>query len=78
MPPPTARDALAEGLADAAGFVLGALGGWQLGKALGFDFLASPDWDARALIGLLFVLAGLGLGKWASMRWRARRRAARD
>ncbi|MBI5256924.1 MAG: hypothetical protein HY855_10530 [Burkholderiales bacterium] len=78
MSTPTPREALAEGLVDAAGFVFGALGGWQLGKAFGFDFLASAGWDGRALISLVFVLAGLGLGKWASLRWRARRRATRD
>lgn len=70
-----ARDALAVGLSDALGFVLGALAGWQLGRWLGFDAMAGAQWDARALLGLLFVLAGCGAGKWAAGRWQAHRRA---
>ncbi|NRF68078.1 hypothetical protein HLB44_13885 [Aquincola sp. S2] len=71
---PTPREALTEGLSDAVGFVLGALAGWQLGRWLGFDALAPGDWDARAVVGVVFVMLGCGAGKWAAMRWRARRR----
>jgi hypothetical protein len=69
-----AREALVEGLSDAAGFVLGALAGWLLGRLLGFDALAGGAWDGRATIGLVFVLAGCGAGKWVANRWRAHRR----
>ena len=70
-PERTPRDALAEGLVDAAGFVGGALAGWQLGRWLGFDVLAPGDWTLRTLVGWALLLLGCGLGKWASLRWRA-------
>ena len=74
--PKTPRDALAEGLIDAVGFVGGALAGWWVGRLLGFDLLASDDTTARALIAWVLLLAGCGAGKWASMQWRMRRAAA--
>jgi len=64
---PTAR-AFATGLADAVGFVGGALAGWGIGRLFGFDFVSATSYDARALVGLLFILAGLGLGKAAAQR----------
>ena len=66
-------DALSEGLVDGAGFLGGALIGWQLGHWLGFDVLAPGPWTAHTLVGWLILLAGCGAGKWASLRWRARR-----
>ena len=71
-PERTPSAALAEGLVDAAGFVGGALAGWQLGRWLGVDVLAPGDWTLRTLAGWLLLLLGCGLGKWASLRWRAR------
>ncbi len=68
-----AAAALTEGLIDAAGFLGGALIGWQLGRWLGFDVLAPGDWTARTAVGWFVLLAGCGAGKWASLRWRARR-----
>lgn len=69
-----AREALVVGLSDAAGFVLGALAGWGVGRLLGLDFLApGAGWDARALGGLALIALGCGAGKWAAARWRARR-----
>lgn len=62
------RRALIEGLSDAAGFVLGALLGWLVGRALGFDAVTAGAWDQRSAIGLAFVLVGCGLGKWLSGR----------
>ena len=73
----TPAEALREGLVDALGFVGGALLGWQVGRWLGFDVLAPGDWTARTLVGWLILLAGCGLGKWASLRWRTRRAAAK-
>ena len=70
-------DALSEGLVDAAGFLGGALIGWQVGRWLGLDVLAPGEWTARTLLGWLILLAGCGAGKWASLRWRARRAQAR-
>ena len=69
----TAKSALLEGLVDAVGFVGGALAGWHVGRLFGFDVLAPGPFDSHAMIGWAFLLAGCGLGKWASMRWRARR-----
>lgn len=63
------RNALAIGLSDALCFVVGALAGWSLGAALGFDFVRSTSYDARAIVGLLFILLGCGAGKWVAMRW---------
>ena len=75
----TPADALREGLVDALGFLGGALLGWQVGRWLGFDVLAPGDWTARTLLGWLILLAGCGLGKWASLRWRGwRAQAARS
>jgi hypothetical protein len=71
---PQTRDALTVGVSDAAGFVLGALAGWGLGRLLGFDFVSSPGYDARAMVGLVFIALGCGVGKWAARRWREQRR----
>lgn len=57
-----------EGLADALGFVLGALAGWGLGRELGVDFIASPDWNGPQLIGLLLIVGGCGVGRWVARR----------
>ncbi len=66
---PTGR-AFATGLADAAGFVGGALAGWGVGRLFGFDFVSATTYDLHALVGLVFILAGLGLGKAAAQRLR--------
>ena len=71
------RQALIEGVVDAACFVVGALIGWQVGKALGFDVLASGSTDSRNAVGWILLLAGCGAGKWASLRWRALQAAKR-
>ena len=72
------RAALEDGLADAVAFVAGALGGWQLGKAWGFDAIGSTSWNGQALIGLLFILAGLGIGKLAAQRYKRLRERQRN
>jgi hypothetical protein len=60
--------ALREGLADAIGFVGGALAGWGLGRQFGIDFIASPDWNGPQLIGLLLIVGGCGGGRWLARR----------
>ncbi|QHE75288.1 hypothetical protein [Hydrogenophaga sp. PBL-H3] len=63
------RNALREGLADAAGFVIGSLAGWQLGKLLGLDFFAAPDaFGWREMAGLALIALGCGVGKLVARR----------
>jgi hypothetical protein len=76
MPTPSpqdTKDALSAGLADALGFFGGGMAGWQLGRLLGVDVTTASGFDTHALLGWSLLLAGLGAGKWASLRWRARR-----
>lgn len=61
-------DLLKEGLADALGFVVGALAGWQLGVLLGFDFINTPGYGGPQIIGLALIVVGCGLGRFAA-RW---------
>ena len=72
------RQALTDGLTDAVGFVGGAVIGWQAGKALGYDVLASANPDSPNAVGWILLLVGCGAGKWASLRWRARQAAKRS
>lgn len=65
---PKLRQALKEGLADAAGFVLGSLAGWGLGRAIGADFFASPGFGWREMLGLALIALGCGLGKLVARR----------
>jgi len=60
--------AMREGLADAIGFVAGALAGWWVGRQFGIDFVASTDWNAQQLIGLVLIVAGCGAGRWAARK----------
>jgi hypothetical protein len=60
--------AMREGLADAVGFVGGALAGWWLGRQFGIDFIASSEWDARQLAGLVLIVAGCGAGRWVARK----------
>lgn len=63
------RAAFKEGLADAAGFVIGALAGWGLGVQLGLDFFASTGaFGAREMAGLALIAVGCGLGKIVARR----------
>jgi hypothetical protein len=64
----TPRDALFEGLADALGFVFGALAGWGVGQAFGFDFMRTAGYGLPAMIGLVFIVVGCGAGRWLSRR----------
>lgn len=73
---PTLKTAAQEGLADALGFVLGALAGWRLGQSLGLDFITSPSFGLPEFLSLALILAASGLGRWLFRRalglWQAR------
>lgn len=68
MSQPDFDRAMREGLADAVGFVGGALAGWWLGRQFGIDFIASPDWNTRQLIGLALIVGGCGVGRALARR----------
>ncbi len=69
--PPT--PSLLDGVADAIGFVGGALTGFWLGQWLGLDIFA-PGYGNNALMGILLVGLGGGLGLHAARRWQTQRR----
>jgi len=62
------KKAAMEGLADALGFVLGGIAGWQLGLLLGFDFVGTQEWNAAQMIGLVLIVLGCGAGRWLFRR----------
>jgi hypothetical protein len=57
------KNALAEGVVDALGFVAGAMAGGLLARALGFDFLGEEGWGGSSMAGILLVGLGAGLGR---------------
>ena len=61
---------LLEGLADAIGFVGGALLGFWAGQMLGWDIFAAGYTNA-SLGGILLAGLGGGLGLQLARRWRA-------
>lgn len=67
--PRNAREALIEGLCDAAGFVLGGLAGWAVGFWLGLSIEA--EWGPRSIGAVVLIALGCGLGKKLSQRWMA-------
>lgn len=69
----TTGQLLAAGVADAVGFVGGALLGFWLGRLLGFDVFA-PGYGTASLVGIALVGLGGGLGLHAARRWQNRRR----
>jgi hypothetical protein len=78
MPSPTSaelRRALVLGLVDAGGFLIGAIAGWQVGAWFGLDFLSTTGWGSDAVLALLPLLVGVGLGRlltrWLAHRWLA-------
>lgn len=72
---PDLNRALREGLADAIGFVAGALAGWWLGRLLGLDFIGTPDWQPRQIAGLVLIAAGCGGGRWLARQLMLKDRA---
>lgn len=69
--PPT--PSLLDGVADAIGFLGGALAGFWLGQFAGFDIFA-PGYGTKALLGIALVGLGGGLGLHAARRWQQQRR----
>ena len=65
-----------DGLADAAGFVIGALLGFGLGRLLGFDVFAE-GYGIAAVIGIALVGVGGGAGVQMSRAWRKSRQCKR-
>lgn len=63
---------LANGVADAVGFVGGALLGFWAGQWLGADIFA-PGYGTASLLGIALVGLGGGLGLHAARRWQTRR-----
>jgi hypothetical protein len=61
-----------EGLADAIGFVGGALLGFWLGRLLGLDIF-SPGYDNASIGGIVLVGLGGGLGLQLARRWQLER-----
>ena len=64
---------LADGIADAIGFVGGALAGFWPGQWLGMHIFA-PGYGTPALVGIALVGLGGGLGLHAARRWQTSRR----
>ncbi len=60
------------GISDAVGFVIGAQCGVWLGAWLGFNAF-EPGFTNSALIGILLLAIGGGLGLQLSSRWRIKR-----
>ena len=63
---------LVEGLADAIGFVGGALLAFWLGQRLGWDVFA-VGYGTSSMAGIVLVGLGGGLGLQAARRWRIAR-----
>jgi len=61
---------LLEGLADAVGFVGGALIGFWIGQLLGWNIFAS-GYGNESIGGIVLVGLGGGLGLQLSRRWQA-------
>jgi hypothetical protein len=63
---------LLEGLSDAVGFVGGALAGFWLARAFGFDLFAA-GYGASSVVAIVAVGLGGGAGLQLARRWRAAR-----
>jgi hypothetical protein len=64
---------LLEGLADAVGFVGGALAGYWLGLAFGLNMF-EPGYGNGAIAAILLASLGGGGGVQLARRWRASRK----
>ncbi len=68
---------LVEGLSDAIGFVGGALLGYWIGRLLGLDIFEAGYGNA-AIVGIVLVGLGGGLGLQIARRWRSKRKAKQN
>ena len=68
------RQLLVNGVADAVGFVGGALLGFWPGQLLGLDIFA-PGYGTGSLVGIALVGLGGGLGLHGARRWQNSRRS---
>ncbi|MEY4750886.1 MAG: hypothetical protein RIQ60_3100 [Pseudomonadota bacterium] len=62
------KNALAEGVVDALGFLAGGLAGGLLARAAGADFMTEQGWGTASMVGILLVGLGAGLGKTLARR----------
>ena len=58
-----------EGIADAIGFLVGALLGFGVGSVLDFDVF-SPGYETTTIIGIVLVGIGGGVGLQLARKWR--------
>jgi hypothetical protein len=68
---------LVEGMADAVGFVAGALTGFGLASLFGFDIFAT-GYGGNTIAGIVLVGLGGGIGLQASRRWLAWQRRKKE
>jgi hypothetical protein len=66
---------LFEGLADAIGFVAGALLGYWAGLLFGLGIF-DPGYGNGSIVGIVLVGAGGGIGLSLARRWRSSRKKA--
>ncbi|ARV17119.1 hypothetical protein AEP_00155 [Curvibacter sp. AEP1-3] len=69
--------ALLIGISDAIGFVAGAQMGLWLGQSMGFDAFAG-GFGNNALVGMVLLGLGGGLGLQLASRWRSWRAARKS
>lgn len=67
---PEFKQSLWVSLADALGFIVGGISGRYFGRAIGYDFFgdAGSRMDNHAIVGLVLILVGTGLGR-VLFRW---------
>ena len=70
----TAQKLLLEGVSDAVCFMLGALGGYGLGQAVGIDIFAQ-GYSGSGIVGIVMVGLGGGAGLHVARIVRSRQRA---
>ena len=70
----SAQKMLLEGVSDAVCFMLGALAGYGLSKAVGIDIF-TDGYSGSSMIGILMVGLGGGAGLHIARIWRGRQQA---
>ena len=72
-PPASLRTLLFDGMADAAGCLIGGLLGLGAGRLLGLE-LPAGNFSNSSLIGIALIVLGASMGVRLARRWRARYR----